>query len=388
MNKNILNTGVQDFIRNNLHADILSVALKKSPFPEITAPELAKQIGSKKKCEKKLPAWFQTPGIYYPDTLAVEQASSELTAHYKSKLVEGKSLADLTGGMGVDSYFFSKRIDRVSYCELNPSLAEISRHNFHVLKADNIDAYAQDGMAFLMQSEEVFDWVYLDPARRDAQKQRVFRLEDGIPNVIEHQPLLFSKSKRVLLKTAPMLDIQQGLQKLKQVSEIHVVAVRNEVKELLWILDKTFVGEPKIITINLKKDEEEVFAFKISEEKTAKSSYSPPLQFLYEPNAAILKAGAFKLIGINHELPKLHKNSHLYTSDKLIQFPGRRFRITAVHPYSKKFTFQKANMATRNFPMNPEVLRKKHRITAGGDTYLFFTTNSEEQLVVISCIKA
>ena len=388
MNKSILNTGVQDFINNYKNADILSVALKKSPFASVSSRELAEQITSRKKCEKKLPTWFKTPGIFYPESLAVEQASSEQTAQYKASLVSGKTLVDLSGGMGVDSYYFSQQIDQLTYCEINPSLAEITAHNFQVLGANNIDVKHGDGMRFLHENKKTYDWIYVDPARRGKQKQRVFRLEDGKPDVIEHLQLLLDRAGKILLKTAPMLDIQQGLRDLQNVSQIHVVSVRNEVKELLWVLNKSQDKEPEIITVNLKKEEKQVFTFLPSMEKATSSSFSNPLQFLYEPNAAILKAGAFKLVGERYGLHKLNVNSHLYTSEELIDFPGRTFHIQTVYPYSKKLPFRKANVATRNFPIKADALSKKHRIRSGGDDYLFFTKNKEDKLLVIACRKA
>ena len=388
MNKYILNTGVQEFIINNLNADILSVVLKKSSFPQVSSQELAQQISSRKKCEKKLPNWFNTPGIYYPDTLAIEQSSSELTAAYKASLLKGNSLADLTGGMGVDSYFFSKQISQVFYFEINASLSEITAHNFRKLGAENIEVSAQDGIEFLEGSTKQFDWIYLDPARRGEQKQRVFQLEDCKPDVIRHLSLLFERADKILLKTAPMLDIQRGINQLTHVSHIHVVSVRNEVKELLWVLDQKQVEEPDITTINITAGNDQVFSFRASMEKSASNHYADPQKYLYEPNAALLKAGAFKLVGQHHGVHKLNLHSHLYTSEKLLDFPGRKFIVESVRPYSRKLPFRKANITTRNFPVKADVLSKKHRIKPGGDDYLFFTRNHKEELLVIACKKS
>ncbi|MCX2719900.1 THUMP-like domain-containing protein [Lentiprolixibacter aurantiacus] len=370
-----------------MNADILSVILKKSPFPNVSSRELAQQITARKKSEKKLSSWFNTPAIYYPDPISVEQSSSEITAAYKARLVNGNTLADLTGGMGVDSYYFSRKMNRVSYCEINPDLAEITAHNFKVLGADNIEVYPQSGIRFLEESKMELNWIYLDPARRDKQKKRVFRLQDCEPDLSKHLPLLLEQAEKVLLKTAPLLDIQEGLRLISHVRQIHVVSVRNEVKELLWVLDKRWEKEAEIVTANIKKEEEQVFTFFASQEKEASSQFSHPLKFLYEPNAAILKAGAFKLIGEHYGLLKLHPNSHLYTSSDLIQFPGRRFRIESVHHYSKKLPFKKANIATRNFPIKANELSKKHRIASGGVDYLFFTTDPEGKRIVLACKK-
>ncbi|MBT8205274.1 MAG: class I SAM-dependent methyltransferase [Eudoraea sp.] len=387
MNKSILNTGVQSFIRNFLSDDILSVALKKSPFSNVSSQELAQQIASRSKCEHKLPDWFQNEGIYYPDKLHIEQASSEQTAEYKAGMVHGNSLADLTGGMGVDSYYFSQRMARVYYFETKAELAEISAHNLKVLGADNIDICSGDGVARLKNNTRVYDWIYLDPSRRAENNRRVFRLEEGFPNVLEILPLLFSKADNILLKTAPMLDIHEGLRVLQQVVSIHVVAVRNEVKELLWILGKSAKSEADIVAINLGSEQEEPFVFTLAEEQACESIYSPPQEYLYEPNAALLKAGAFKSIGVRTGLAKLHPHSHLYTGHEAMPFPGRRFKVEAVHPYSKKMPFKKANITTRNFPISVAALRKKHRISDGGNSYIFFTKTIKEQLVVIECVK-
>ena len=387
MNKSILNTGVQDFIKNYNGSDILSVALKKSPFPNVSPRELAQQIASRRKCQKKLPTWFQTPGIYYPDKLNIEQASSELTAAYKAKLIGGESLGDLTGGMGVDSYHFSKRVRQVHYFEMNPELAEITAHNFTVLGAENITVAKADGISVLKQNEQIYNWIYLDPSRRAQHNRRVFLLEEGVPNILDVLPILFDKTAKVLLKTAPLLDIQKGMKDLTQVSEVHVVAVQNEVKELLWILDESPKVEPDIIAINITKKRTESLTFKLSEERMVESNFSRPLEFLYEPNAAILKAGAFKTIADRYGLKKLHVNSHLYTSSTLVDFPGRRFQITDMHPYAKKLPFDKANITTRNFPHSVDTLRKKHRIASGGDKYIFFTKTIDDQLVAIACVK-
>ncbi len=387
MNKSILNTGVQNFIHNFSSNDILSVALKKSPFPNVSSQELAQQISSRVKCQYKLPDWYQNEGIYYPEKLHIEQASSEQTAAYKARLIEGNTLTDLTGGMGVDSYCFSQRIGQVFYYETKAELAEISSHNFNVLGAENIDVCAGDGVTALKNDTRTYDWIYLDPSRRAENNRRVFRLEEGVPNVLEILPLLFSKADNVLLKTAPMLDIHEGLRALQQVASIHVVAVKNEVKELLWILSKSTKSEPDIVAVNLSSDQEEPFVFTHTEEQACESMYSPPLEYLYEPNAALLKAGAFKTLGVRCGLAKLHPHSHLYTGRDAMHFPGRRFKVKAVHPYSKKMSFKKANITTRNFPMSVAALRKKHRISEGGNSYIFFTKTIEEQLVAIECIK-
>lgn len=391
MNKNLLNTGVQDFINKNLNADILSVLLKKSPFEGIGPQELVQQLEAKKKCREKLPTWFATPGIYYPNKLHIAQSSSEATARYKAGLVSGKLLFDGTGGFGVDSYFFAEKMQGVVHCEIKPELSEIAAHNFTVFGKKNIQTVVGNGIDFLEKTKLHFDWAYLDPSRRNELKGKVFKLTDSLPNVPEHLSLLFSKSNRLLIKTSPLLDFSIGIQELQSVREIHVVAVRNEVRELLWVLEKAYGGPVAIKTVNFTKKDPETFHFELSEEKSKQASYDRAMAYLYEPNAAILKSGAFKTVGEHFRLKKLHEHSHLYSSDTLIDFPGRRFKILKNLLYSKKalraLNIHKANITTRNFPTSVSALRKQHQIKDGGETYLFFTTDRDDRNRVLVCSK-
>lgn len=391
MNKDILNTGVQDFINSKIHTDIMSVLLKKSPFSSISPKELAEQIQAKEKCGKKLPTWFNTEKIYYPNKLNIEQCSSETTAEYKAQIVDGKSLVDMTGGFGVDTYFFSKKIDAVFHCEINEKLSEIVAYNFKILGLNNVHTESMDGMDFLNGTDQEFDWIFIDPSRRSESKGKVFLLSDCSPNVVEQLPLLFRKSNHILIKTSPLLDISIGLNQLSNVKEIHVVAIKNEVKELLWVLEKDYEGDVKIKTINFTRPKTQTFEFYLSEEKNALAPHGLPLSYLYEPNAAILKAGAFKQIAKFFKIDKLGDHSHLYTSANLIEFPGRTFRIEQVMGYSKKelkpYLGTKANITTRNFPDNVAKIRKKYRIYDGGEVYLFFTRLINNKLVVIRTTK-
>lgn len=389
MNNLILNTGVQEFILKNLNTDIMSVLLRKPIFSIITNKELAEQIEAKGKCKKKLPTWFNTPKIYYPNKLNIEQTSSEITARYKAQIVSGKSLADLTGGFGIDSYFFSKKMHAISYNEIDQNLAEIAAHNFKILGAKNIKISSSDAQVFLKQPNQHFDWVYMDPSRRNNAKGKVFMLKDCVPDVTNNLELLFKQTDCVLLKTAPLLDITKGLKSLKCVKEIHVIAVNNEVKELLWVLDKDFKNAILARTINFTKTGQQNFDFKISDEKTIVSAYEHPQKYLYEPNAAILKSGGFKIIGHKLKLNKLGTHTHLYTSKNLIDFPGRRFQIDSVIPYSKntlkELRINRANITTRNFPSSVAQIRKKFKIKDGGNCYLFFIKNKDEKHQILVC---
>ncbi|WP_313786254.1 class I SAM-dependent methyltransferase [Flagellimonas flava] len=365
----------------------MSVLLKKLLFNGIAQKELAQQLESRKRAQEKLPTWFNSDGIFYPKKLHLEQTSSEITAHYKSRLVNGNTLLDLTGGLGVDSYFFSKKMDWVTHCEMNAELSEIAIYNFKVLGCENIEGVTENGLDYLAEKPREWDWIFIDPSRRNNEKGKVFRLEDCLPNVPRLLPLIFQKTKNVLIKTSPLLDIAQGISELQFVKEVHAVAVKNEVKELLFVLEKDFSGEIEIKTIDLKKDKEIQFDFRMIGENQVTVLLGPPENFLYEPNAAILKSGGFKSIGAHYGLKKLHPHSHLYTSETLVDFPGRRFEILEVLPYSKhalkRMSIQKANITTRNFPLSVAELRKKHKITDGGELYLFFTKSINDNLMAI-----
>lgn len=388
MNKHILNTVNQKFINDNLDTDIVSLLLSKTDLGNVDIKELVEQIEAKTKCKTKLPTWYNTENIFYPNKLNIEQTSSEITAQYKSTLVKGKSIIDLTGGFGVDAFYFSKQFKEVTHCELDANLSEIVAHNFKTLEVNQISTVTTDGIHYLKNSDTIFDCIYIDPSRRHDSKGKVFYLKDCLPDVTKHLDLLFKHSKTILIKASPMLDISIGLSELKWVKDIHVVAVDNDVKELLFLLEANFEADVNIKTVNLVGNIHQVFDFKISKEKHAKPSFSLPKNYLYEPNSAIMKAGAFNTISSKLRLFKLHKHSHLYTSENEIEFPGRRFKIIDVLPYSKKviakqFSKTKANITTRNFPETVAQIRTKFNIKDGGESFLFFTTNVNNEKIVI-----
>lgn len=387
MNTAVLNTEIQAYIDAHLASDITSILLKGTAFTDVETTEIIEQIEAKKRSKTKLPTWYQCKNIYFPNKLNIEQTSSEITAKHKAGLMNGDTIIDVTGGFGVDCFYFSKRFKQVTHCEINPKLSQIVSHNYKQLEVENIKTQQVDGIDFLKNNSTNFDWIYIDPSRRHDSKGKVFFLNDCLPNVPEHLDLLFSHSKNIMIKTSPLLDFSVGIGELKQVKTIHVIAVNNEVKELLWILEAGFNGQISIETSNLKKENTESFNFILNEEKTANSFYSKPLNYLYEPNVAILKSGAFDSISNQLQVSKLHKHSHLYTSDALINFPGRAFQIENKIPYNKKelkkHRITKANITTRNFPETVQNIRKKFNIKDGGELYLFFTTDLEDNKVVL-----
>lgn len=385
----LLQKEVQDFIAGHAHSDCSALALQKNPFPAIPWLEIIQQIQSKQKCAGKLPKWFSTPRLIYPVKLSVEQSSSEQTAAYKSSLIQGETLLDLTGGMGVDAFYFAQQFSQVTHCELSAELSASVQHNFEVFDIKNVDFVVGNSLDYLQQSTQQFDWIYVDPSRRNEAKGKVFLLEDCLPNVPENLDFLFAHSPNILLKTAPILDISSGLKSLQFVDQVHIVAVDNEVKELLWILRKSAGSSPTICTLNFTKTGREQVDFNWEDHNAC--LFSMPLAYLYEANSAIMKSGEFTAVGARFGLAKLHEHSHLYTLDHLVPFPGRRFKIESCVPYSKsemqKFAHSKANITTRNFPDSVEEIRKKWKIKDGGSTYCFFTTDLNNQKIVILCSK-
>lgn len=391
MDFTLLNPKIQEFIDSQLGVPISQLALQKNPFPEVTWITILTQIEAKTKTKYKLPTWFNSINIIYPSKIAVEQTSSERTAEYKSSLIDGDSLIDLTGGFGVDDYYFAKKISRVTHCEINSELSEIVSHNCNQLGVVNIECIAGDSLATLQRADTKWHWIYIDPSRRNDTKGKVFMLKDCLPNVPENIEFYFEKSDSILIKTAPLLDLAAGQSELKNVKTIHIVAVENEVKELLWELHKNYNGKVAIQSVNLTKTTTDRFEFFLNSDLT-EATYSLPKRYLYEPNSAIMKSGGFNEISNQFQLDKLHQHSHLYTSLNLIDFPGRIFEINQRISYSKKeikthLENSKQNITIRNFPDTVENIRKKWKIKDGGNSYCFFTTDMKNAKIVLLCTK-
>lgn len=390
----LLQPQIQHFIQEHVKDDLTKLILKGSPFPGISARELATQVEGKRKAEKKLPTWFKSEKVLYPPKVNFEQTSSEITANYKSHLVGGKRLIDLTGGFGVDAFFFSKKMEEVVHCERNSDLSNLAKHNFRQLsEKQNIRFIPGDGLEFLQQHQNSFDWVYLDPSRRSDRGNKVFLLEDCEPDVISLLPLLLEKSDHILIKTSPLLDLHMGISSLKNVREIHIVAVSNEVKELLWVLSsESSIGEIQIKTVNFNGENSTTFEGSPSGERQLSAPYSEPLKILYEPNAALMKSGLFNTLATKLGISKLHPSSHLYTSESPVDFPGRVFKIIKVLFFKPKtlkreIGAEQANISTRNFPKTAAQLKKDLGIKDGGNLYLFFTTDRHEKKIVLVCEK-
>lgn len=382
---------VKDFIEANLNENISKLALQKKPFKNLDYKLIINQLEAKSKAKDKLPTWFSTKNIIYPSKISVEQTSSEKTALYKSKLISGEKIIDLTGGFGVDAYYFSKQFSKIIHCEHNSELSEIVKHNLSQLKADNIQCISGKSEEILKNLNQQFDWIYIDPSRRNDSKGKVFMLLDCEPNVPKLLDFYFNYSSKILIKTAPLLDLTAGLKELKNVSAIHIIALENEVKELLWEIHKGFEGNPTIKTVNISKSNEEKFEFNLGE-SSIEVTFGEPEKFLYEPNAAIMKSGGFDEVAIQFNLKKLHPHSHLYTSNEKNDFCGRVFEIIEVIAYQKSemkvhLENKKANITARNFPETVENIRKKWKVKDGGNLYTFFTTDQKNNKIVLLCTK-
>ncbi len=454
----------KDFINAHLNDDVNKLALSKFP-DDIDKQFVIRQIQARQLLKKKLPSWSENDELLFPKRLSLEQCSSELTAKYKStkykstkvrentrKEVSGSScesegemsakvrentrkeiganscnfvdrriLVDLTGGMGVDTSFLSDNFDETIYVESQEELCELAEHNFKVLKKNIkvVNAKAED---FLTQCGEV-DCIYLDPARRDEYGRKMVSLHDCSPDVAELQDLLFEKTNTVIVKLSPMLDIDIIKKELKNIKEIHVVAVRNECKEVLVKSTRqrdngqqTLSEEdarPCISTKVVDLHENWKFSFTEDEEQNAIPTFADEIgKYLYEPCVACMKAAPFKLLSQRFNIKKLHRNSHLYTSDELVtDFPGRIFEVINVIPFNKKtkktlmqtltqtqsdehsatwrlgdLVTQKVSIAVRNFPLSAEALRKHLGFKDGDDFYIFGTTmKGEKKMLVLGC---
>ena len=392
MIKALLHPEVQQFILDHEQDDEKNLILKHRAIQGVPIGTIADQLSGRRKAKTKIPLYYNAPKIVYPPGLNLEQSSSEKTAEFKSRILsstlgENDKIADLTGGFGIDSLFLSRVFKSVDYVEPTQIVLEIAKHNHSILGVNNIEYHHTAAENFVHSSSEKFDCMFIDPSRRDKSNKKLFKLADCEPNVPQLLSNFFQKTDAVFLKTSPLLDIQQGIRELVHVERVWVVSVNNECKELLFFCHNKFEGKPLITAINLQSSQSD-FNFSFEEEKESQSKFSVPLSYLYEPNASILKAGAFKLIGENFSLFKLHPSTHLYTSHELKDdFPGRIFKINSfIKPDAKNSDLfsEKANVLTRNYPLSPEELKKKLKVKDGGTSYVIGFSGERQKFVVIA----
>lgn len=377
----LLSNEVQLFIREHLDTDVHALLLKKSPFEDASVQDLAQQIKGRQVAARKLP-FLNIDGIVFPPAINLEQSSSEATARYKAGIVGGGGhFVDLTAGFGIDTFFISQKFSEVSLVEQNEELIAIDTHNWKVLNR-NAHFIHSTLEQFLQENQQFFQLVYLDPARRDASKRKVFLLEELSPNILNIQQQLFSLTDQILIKLSPLIDISYISEVLNDISQIHIVAVKNDVKELLVLLKKGFSSDFTITAVNLESSEPE-FSFTVTEENS-EAEYGGVQNFLFVPNNAVLKSGAFNLIAQRFGLRKLHPNTHLYTGNQeLSDFPGRMFTVEKIKSNTIK-KGERYNIISKNYPLKPDQIKKKYKIKDGGNVYLIFTEDVSGKIILKS----
>ncbi len=393
-----LSPELKSFIYEHASDNTDKLLSQASRFPGIDIPFAVNQILARRQIKDKLPSWYAHEDLIYPSRISAEQCSSEYTALYKQKLLKGNSLYDLTGGLGVDSYYFARQTETVVYIERFPEYCEAARHNFAILQTPFIRVINTDVREIAASLKA--DTFYIDPARRNKDNKRAFALTDCEPDILQLKNILLENAQRLIIKISPMADLEETLRLLPETREIHILSVKNECKELLFLLENIpseYSSEKvKIYALNLPADNQiPVFAFDLQEEKNTPLQTTDSIgKYLYEPNAALLKSGAFKLIAVRYGLQKLHQHSHLYTSSGyLSDFPGRCFIVEETFGFSGKLLKQlnkqipQANLTTRNFPLSVAELRKRSGIKEGGEIYLFATTLANNQKVIVKTRK-
>ena len=418
----MMNQATQDFIRQHQDEDVRQLAFLGSKNPEVDMPFALDQIRGRKMARAKLPLWANIDGIIYPPHISMEQCSSESTALYKAELAarllglpassssEEIGFVDLTGGFGVDFSYIASRLGLSSmYVERQAHLCEAAKENFERLGLKNAIVKNEDGIEVLHSLKEL-KLIFIDPARRDDAGNKVVSLKDCTPDVTVLQEEMLLKADYVIIKLSPMLDWHRAISELSHVREVHIISVNNECKELLLVLSAQNMGEMeassadgevkhagnlRIYCINdaqcFVSDELDMESSSV---KIAPSTLEE-MQYLYEPNASLMKAGCFGVLSERYDARMLSKNSHLFVSrEPIAAFPGRSFRIIAVSSFNKKELkrhlsgITKANIATRNFPLSVAELRKRLKLKDGGETYIFATTLSDESHVLVITEKA
>ncbi len=385
---------VQHFIKEHENEDVHRLALKKSPDASWNYALIMDQIRTRQKAKIKSLDLYETDRFIFPASNIFEQASSSACAIYKSNLTRGVSFIDLTAGAGVDSYHIAKNFQSADIIERDRSSADLLKHNMALL-ANNITVHHCDAQEYLHNTNKV-DFIFIDPQRREKGRAGIFDLSSCSPNVISLLPLLKEKSDRVMVKASPVLDIEKAITSLQYVAQVQVVQWRGECKEVLYELNfAPNINPDNIIITAVNIDDNGIplqkFSFKISDEKTAQIKYSMPQKYIYEPYPAFMKSGGFKSIAIQFNLNKIEINSHLYTSNKKQKnFCGKIYEFIEIKPAKAKgLNIKKADLTLRNFPSNIHDLKKKLKISDGGEYKIFATTlcNREKKLVICKKIQ-
>ena len=393
-----MNEATLEFIRIHADEDVRQLAFLGKKNPEVDMAYALDQIAGRQKARVKIPSWASIDGIVYPPHISMEQCSSEQTARYKASIAGyGDKIVDLTAGFGVDMAFMSAGFKQAVHVEMQPQLCAISSENYKHLGLNHVQVVCNDGVGYLHQMEHA-DLIFIDPARRDQHGARTYGIADCTPNVLEIIDEMLQKADRVMIKLSPMLDWQKTVADVGNVSQVHIVSVGNECKELLLEVKKGKDEKVKVFCVN----DDQVFSYEIGEPHPFTPSPLHPFTlsplhsftFLYEPNASVMKAGCFNLISHRFGITQPDANSHLFLSDKLVEgFPGRGFVIERVSTMNKRELkealagIDKANVAVRNFPLSVADLRKRLKLKDGGDVYIFATTDAKKGHLVMVCRK-
>ena len=373
-----------DFVNAHRDEDTARLLLSAARYPAIDMAAAVQQIEGLRTARDKWPGLLECEDFCYPPRLNREQASSEATANYKSSvfaLPHPSLIADLTGGMGIDSIAFSKMADHVDYVERDPQLCALMEHNVQALGITNIAVHCADSIEWLAKQERHFDLLFLDPARRDSHGRKVAAFEDCTPNLLDNLELLRSHCRLLTVKASPMIDIDLAAKQLGAVEEVHIVGVKGECKEVLFVCGEP-KGEPRIVCVNLKGQKgPKAFSFTKSEEAVAEGRYCFSMgRYLYEPDATLMKGGPFKLLAERYGLEQLGRNTHLYTADRHVEeFPGRVFEVLQELKLSKKEVTTaipdgKAHVVTRNYPVEAAALQRQLGLREGGDRFVIATS--------------
>ena len=384
-----MNEATLEFIRRHADEDVRQLAFLGKKYPEVDMVYALDQIAGRQKAKIKIPSWASVDGIVYPPHLSMEQCSSESTARYKAKIAgRGKKIVDLTAGFGVDMAFMSAGFQEAVHVEQQSQLCAISSANYQTLGLHHINVVCSDGVEYLHQMDHA-DLIFIDPARRDLNGGRTYGIADCTPNVLEIIDELLEKADRVMIKLSPMLDWQKAVSDVGRVSEVHIVSVGNECKELLLVAERRETTL-KVFCVN----DHQVISYSVGDEIVdfLPSSSSP--RYLYEPNASVMKAGCFQLISQRYGVSQPDTNSHLFLSDRQINdFPGRGFVINCISTMNKRELKEalagiaKANITVRNFPLSVAELRRRLKLKDGGETYIFATTDAKKGHLLLVCRK-
>jgi len=381
----ILQPEVQRFIRENIHSDLVQLVLSGSPFREINIQDIAQQIKGIKIAKKKFPTFLEHNIIFAPH-INLEQTSSESTARFKSNIFSGEKFLDLTCGFGVDAFYISENFKDTYLVEKNKYLLYIVKYNFKIFNKTNVKYFNTDINAFLANNHQKFSLIYIDPSRRDLANRKKFLLEDLSPNILNLQTELPKHANRIAIKLSPLIDLSLLISQINNVLEIYIIAVRNEVKEILCIIDyeiEISKDEIRLKLYNLESNEPPMEIY-FNDTKLYKPSFGEPQEFLYVPNNSLIKSGAFGYISEYYKLKKLHPNTHIFTSDELVEnFPGRKLKIKQISTKDiKKGT--KFNIISKNHPLCTEGIKKKYGVKDGGNKYLIFTQSKKGKIILES----